>query len=965
MTQSFTMLRVFAPSFETLPALTVGGADVAHRADGAGAGMLIPAVAVASAALIVALLLTRWRPRLMPDAGLGDPRISGGGAWRLKAATVITLATGGIITALAVESASREEWHGARLEFDRRAARLLQDAQHWIRQPFYGLRGLRGVYAASKSVERDEFAAYVASRELEMEFPGARGFGFVERVGSAGREAFIERERADHAPEFAIRQPEAAPASAADGDLWVIKHVAPFQVLGDLWGVDAAGDPALRSAIESAVRTGTATVSGMVRMPIADVPGPCHFYFLPVYRNGSTPQSPGEREAALTGLVFMPANIRQASARALDRADNALDLSVSDATAGEVHARGDAAGAMFDTAGTANIGGREWRLAVRAKPAFEAHIDHSKSYLVAIGGAITTFLVGGIVWSLGSSRGRAERLAREMAGDFRRSQSALARTEARARSIIHAALDAIVLVDAEGVVTEWNPQAEAMFGWSANEAVGRLVHDLIIPDEYKAAHIAGLRRLRDSMKSDLVGRRIEVPAVRRDGSRLMIELAISAVRDEPGTVVFSAFLRDISLRKEAEAQVERARAEAEAASRSKSEFLANMSHEIRTPMTAILGYADVLAEDDPDALTGSQRLEYVNTIRRNGEHLLRILDDILDLSRIEAGKLSMERVPTDVQRLLQDVHALMLVRAADKGIALGLEIEGPLPSLIRTDPVRFRQIVMNLVGNAIKFTHAGGVRVRATTEVVNHAQPMLRIDVIDTGPGLTGEQMGRLFGAFAQADTSTTRKFGGTGLGLRISRSLARALGGDVVVSSEPGVGSTFTATIAAESMAEADTGELEGPVFSSEGAKAALPLAGVRVFLVEDGPDNQKLVSFHLRKAGAEVSVFENGRVALEALTNGGAAESGLRDPPPCDFVLTDMQMPEMDGYTLARTLRALGWRRPIVALTAHAMSGDAAKCIAAGCDWYATKPIKKERLIEICRMAVNQGEGERRVAA
>jgi len=393
---------------------------------------------------------------------------------------------------------------------------------------------------------------------------------------------------------------------------------------------------------------------------------------------------------------------------------------------------------------------------------------------------------------------------------------------------------------------------------------------------------------------------------------------------------------------------------AELANRAKSDFLANMSHEIRTPMTAILGYAEQLL--DP-SLTEQERTEAVHILRRNGQHLLEIINDILDLSKIEADKLEPELVSCSPQQVVADVYALMRARAEEKGLRWEAEISGPFPELVRTDPTRLRQILINLVGNAIKFTHTGSVRLVASLvpgsgqDGGQAGQPMLRFDVIDTGIGMSPEQVSGLFRPFTQADSSTTRQYGGTGLGLAISKRLAQALGGDLTVRSQRGKGSTFTLTIA--------TGSLEGVRLvtgsslmnlnqatapASEPPDEGLgerPLAGKNVLLAEDGPDNQRLIAFVLRKAGANVTVAENGQVAVEYVTR--ARVLGR----PYDAVLMDMQMPVMDGYAATRRLRELGHTVPIIALTAHAMAGAREACLETGCDDFAAKPIDRRQLI------------------
>ncbi|MEM9416090.1 MAG: CHASE domain-containing protein [Planctomycetota bacterium] len=400
---------------------------------------------------------------------------------------------------------------------------------------------------------------------------------------------------------------------------------------------------------------------------------------------------------------------------------------------------------------------------------------------------------------------------------------------------------------------------------------------------------------------------------------------------------------------------------ADAATRAKSAFLANMSHEIRTPMTAILGYADLLC-DDPDAhRSHSKRLEYIGTIKRNGNHLLSIINDILDISKIEAGKLSVETIDTDPEALIHDVVSLMAVKADMKGLTITTRFETEIPKTIQSDPVRLRQILVNLVGNAIKFTHQGGVTL---TIGFDAEKQVLTCAIADTGIGMTPNQIDRLFGAFEQADPSTTRVYGGSGLGLQISRRLAGILGGEISVTSEPGVGSVFTVSVLTNNYVGVETLPAKSPVVLRETVgnepyppTSNQPLRGLRILFAEDGEDNQRLIGFHLKKAGATVTLVENGRLAVQALSVDGTLEGPIASNPPFDLMLTDMQMPEMDGYTAVRLLRKKGANLPIVALTAHAMSSDADLCLEAGCDDYASKPIDRARLIEICADAVSRG--------
>ena len=393
-------------------------------------------------------------------------------------------------------------------------------------------------------------------------------------------------------------------------------------------------------------------------------------------------------------------------------------------------------------------------------------------------------------------------------------------------------------------------------------------------------------------------------------------------------------------------------ARAELASHSKSEFLANMSHEIRTPLTAILGYTDILAEELAVDDASTRRRATLQTIRRAGEHLLTVINDVLDLSKIESGKLLVERVETDLPRIIVEVDSLMRSRAAMKGVEMHCTLGSAIPSRIWSDPTRLRQILLNMVGNAAKFTQEGRIDVSAAIVPAEcGGASMLRVDVRDTGPGMTPGQTAQLFQPFHQGDASVTREHGGTGLGLTICRRLACAMGGDVrLESTEPGRGSCFVLEIPAEPLDGAllidclTNGGSTTAVLTTTGVAAAPVALHGRVLLAEDGADNRRLIVFHLERAGADVTVVANGQLAL------GAIEAAHAAGEPYDLIVTDMQMPVMDGYTLARTLRARRSTIPVIALTAHAMAEDRQRCLDAGCDDYTTKPVDTLRLVEAC---------------
>lgn len=439
---------------------------------------------------------------------------------------------------------------------------------------------------------------------------------------------------------------------------------------------------------------------------------------------------------------------------------------------------------------------------------------------------------------------------------------------------------------------------------------------------------------------------LELPFINALGDRMWVRVQ-GAPEQVKGVVRrLRGAYHDVTQRYDAQLALVEAMRKADAATRAKSEFIANMSHEIRTPLTAIVGYSELLEEDCELMNLPEHRAQTVDTIRQASQHLLTIVNDILDISKIEAGKMTVECVEVDLVSLIASIESLMRPHAIKKGLQLQVIQTTPLPSRVRSDPTRLRQMLMNLVGNAIKFTETGSVTIRVSANAQRDGT-LLTVAVEDTGMGLSDDQSRRLFTAFTQSDTSVTRKHGGTGLGLVLCRRMARLLGGDVCITrTSPGEGSVFTVTLLVETILweEPNPGKVnERPDVSVITPRQLTDVLHGRILLAEDGLDNQRLISLVLRRAGAEVEVADNGQIALQMLT-------ASLDHSPYDLLITDIQMPEMDGYTLTARAREIGVSVPIIALTAHVMAEDRQRCLEAGCNDFAAKPLDKLALVTTC---------------
>jgi PAS domain S-box-containing protein len=495
------------------------------------------------------------------------------------------------------------------------------------------------------------------------------------------------------------------------------------------------------------------------------------------------------------------------------------------------------------------------------------------------------------------------------------------------RSLIESNIDALMTTDPAGIITDVNKQMEALTGCTRDELIGAPFKSYFTDPERAEAAIKLV--LTEKKVTDF-----ELTACALDGKQTVVSYNATTFYDRGRTLqgVFAA-ARDVTERKRVEAELQEAKAAAESASQTKSDFLASMSHEIRTPMNAIIGIADLLAKT---ALTPEQT-RYVQIFRRAGDNLLHLINDILDLSKVEASQLELERTGFSLRDLLEKVIEIVAVRAAGKGLDISCDVAPDAAVDLIGDPTRLRQVLLNLLGNAIKFTDRGAVMLRVTRDPTARSPSALQFTISDTGIGIPREKLNAVFERFTQADSSTTRKYGGSGLGLTISKRLVELMGGRIWVTSEVDKGSEFAFALPFDIWSGANR-----PAAAPIGAGPEQPLPALRILLVEDSVDNRFITTAYLRDTPYVIEIAENGAVACEKFEAGDY-----------DLVLMDRQMPVMDGLTATRAMRAWEQARertptPIIALTASALKGDQEQCMAAGCTAYLTKPIKQDVLLQ-----------------
>jgi len=842
----------------------------------------------------------------------------------------------------------RDDQH-ARLHFEYDIEEIVTNIEGRMAVYEQVLLGGVGLFNASDSVTRRDWNRYVDSLRLSERFPGIQGVGFSLRIEPENKAAHIAGIRSEGFPNYDI---------LPLGERAIYTSIIYLEPFGGrnlrAFGFDMFSEPTRRAAMEAARDSGRPRLSGrvtLVQETERDVQAGVLLH-VPVYRRDISLADVDARRDALVGYVYSPFRMNDLMKGLLGKETDNLRLRIFDGTlASQATLLFDSAGtedylhdhaAVFESLRRIQVNGRPWLVQISSLPGFESDKKGQVSLLIALIGALLSIMLASAAWFFTVSKAVAladtRRIVEDRTADLRSSED-------RLRSIIETAVTGMVTIDERGTILSFNPAAERIFGYAAHEMLGQNVK-IIVPSPHKGAHDDYIRRYLETGKASIIGIGRDVEGERKDGSRFPMRLGIGEARTAAGRL-FTGVITDLSKEKAAEAalhdrqeQLVAARDQAEAANRSKSEFLAMMSHEIRTPIHGVMGAIGLVAS----AKDEKERKRWTDLATRSATSLLAIINDVLDFSKIEAGRIDIYEEPGQIRGLVQATAESLAPLARDKGLTYEIEFGGQVDAWVSFDAGRLRQILSNLIGNAIKFTRRGFIRVRAETFGETADGLSLRLTVTDSGIGIPASERDKLFQEFARLDRQRRGEVEGSGLGLAISQRLARHMGGDITVESAEGAGSAFQVELPLRfTVAPASTAaDSEAPLVSSE------PLD---ILVVDDSQANCDIAKAYLAAAGHRVSLASNGLDGFSAVLE-----------RRFDVVIMDMVMPVMDGVEASRRIRALGGNKgavPIIGLTADVTS-NRARFIEVGVATVLTKPIAGPALVA----AVNMAGGQERAA-
>ncbi len=796
----------------------------------------------------------------------------------------------------------------------------------------------QGLFAASHEVERSEWQKFVAHLKIQRDFPGVLGIGYGKLVKSGQIDALVSEAKAAGVTEYKVwpegQRQEYIPIFYFEPEVGENRAVLGF---------DMYSEAARREAMDKARDSGEAAVTRKLILVQnkSDDTNAGFVMYAPVYHNGMPTATRGERIAALEGYVYSPFRARdlmlgilgntvpEVAVRIYDgerESDDALmyasdNFVAADPTYPNPFTVLKPLSAVNDE--------RSWTLRITSLPYFEATIDRQKSLIVLIAGTVISLLFFGIVSNLAKTRETAEALAEQMVAALKDTNLSLRQSEERFRLLTSKVKDyAILFLNEDGVVLTWNEGAERLNGYKEEEIVGRSFQTFYQQEDVLAGKPqSALRQARDLGQYETSGWHM-----RKDGQRYFADILITALHDANGDFVgFAKITRDITQEKRSEQDLRAAIEQAESASRAKSEFVANMSHELRTPMNAVLGMTYLLGNS---ALSQEQR-KYLDMIRASGQSLLDILNDILDFSKIEAGRMELSLAEFRLGDVLDAIATIMSVNSGEKDLELIVDVASNVPEILVGDALRLQQVMINLVGNAIKFTERGTVLVSVKRIGSGEDMVTLEFSVRDTGIGMTAEQQARLFSPFTQVDSSMTRRFGGSGLGLTISRRLVDLMGGRIVVESELGRGSEFRAVLALKKAAPRE-----------DRKRPADLLPALRLLVIDDNRESREAIGRTTQNLGWQAIMAGSCSEACEAIHE-VQAEGGR-----FDAVLIDWRMPDMNGAATQEAIRTL-LRSPlppqILMTNAYGRTELTSMGAASKADYVLPKPVTGSGLFDV----------------